>query len=327
MSARLEQCSDVLLSIYSAAARPEGERFQAEALHALHRLIGFESAWWGILSPTESGFVLESSCRLELSDAFEQQWRGMAHDDTLARDATGAPRRTVRFDTRDLRSTRGLFELNSEHDIRHALCTSIPLRDQGDAFVFVSLFRRGRSRRFCDADVRLKQFLMPHLEASWRLSMVGSLSREAAGVAAYIDRRGRIIEADPRFASVLCELWPDWSGPGLPAPLVEIVSEPSTQGSQRVGPWSISVRSSGSLSVLRLSRVSAVEGLTPREAEVAVAFASGLSYKQIARDRDLAPATVRHHLRAVYGKLQVRDKAALANLIHGAESLRAGLRS
>lgn len=317
MIARLEECSDVLLSIYGAATASSPETFQAAALGRLNLAIGFDGAWWGIMTPSEHGFALLSSCRLDLPDSFEEQWRSITHDDTLARNATETPRRTVRFDTRDLRATHGLFELNSEHRINHALCTSLRLGNESAAFVFVSLFRRGRSRRFDDADAKVKQFLMPHLQASWRMSLANGLKREAPGapVCAYIDLHNRIIEADRRFQAEVQRLWPNWSGSILPNELVNLVSGAASERPRVFGQTSVAVEQAGSLRLLSLGRVSALEGLSRREAEVAAQFAAGRSYKQIARAVALAPATVRHHLRAVYRKLGVSNKAHLANLM------------
>lgn len=58
--------------------------------------------------------------------------------------------------------------------------------------------------------------------------------------------------------------------------------------------------------------------LSPREREVAEAYAAGRSYKEIARDLTLSPATVRTHLRTVYRKLQVASKVELATVLQGA---------
>lgn len=316
--ARLEQCSDVLLSIYGAATAASPECFQAAALESLREAIGFESAWWGIMSRTDDhGFALQSSLRADLPDAFEEKWRSITRDDQLAKDATSTPRRTVRFDTRDLRATRGLFELNSEHDIKHALCTSLRLEEEADAFLFVSLFRRGKSRRFEEDDARVKQFLMPHLHAGWRMNLANNLKREAAGwpVLAFIDLRHRVIEAGAQFGDALrCE-WPHWSGPYLPAELVDALSRGPARRPRVVGGLSASIEPAGSLRLLVLDRMSVLERLTPREAEVAAQFAAGRSYKEIAKACALAPATVRHHLRWVYKKLGVSDKAQLANAV------------
>lgn len=320
MIARLEQCSGVLLSIYGAAAASSPENFQVAALESVREAIGFESAWWGIMARTgDQGFALRSSLRVDLPDAFEQKWRSITHDDQLAKDATSTPRRTVRFDTRDLRATRGLFELNSEHDIKHALCTSLRLEDEADSFLFVSLFRRGRSRRFEADEARVKQCLMPHLHAGWRMNLAKSLTREAARwpVAAFIDLQHRVIEADARFGAALRCQWPCWSGPRLPGELVGALARVPAGKPQVLGELRASVRQAGSLRLLVLDRVSVLARLTPREAEVAGRFAAGRSYKEIAKACALAPATVRHHLRAVYKKLGVSDKAQLANVVAG----------
>ncbi|MEZ5797427.1 MAG: LuxR C-terminal-related transcriptional regulator [Paracoccaceae bacterium] len=55
--------------------------------------------------------------------------------------------------------------------------------------------------------------------------------------------------------------------------------------------------------------------LSNREYGIARAYADGRSYKEIARDLKIAPATVRAHLRTVYRKLDVTSKVALARAI------------
>lgn len=58
--------------------------------------------------------------------------------------------------------------------------------------------------------------------------------------------------------------------------------------------------------------------LTPAERQVALLAADGLPYKTIARRLDKSPATVRNQLHAVYRKLAVANRAALAyRLQHG----------
>ena len=64
---------------------------------------------------------------------------------------------------------------------------------------------------------------------------------------------------------------------------------------------------------------SRLDVLTPRETAVAEAFGRGSSYKEIARQLDLSPATIRFYLRAIYEKLQVRDKGELASLLRQEE--------
>lgn len=49
--------------------------------------------------------------------------------------------------------------------------------------------------------------------------------------------------------------------------------------------------------------------LTPREREVLRGLVDGLAYKQVADQLDISIDTVRHHIRGLYGKLQVHSVA------------------
>jgi predicted transcriptional regulator len=48
---------------------------------------------------------------------------------------------------------------------------------------------------------------------------------------------------------------------------------------------------------------------------VALGFAQAHSYKEIAVETGLSPATVRHYLRGIYAKLAINDKAELVSLV------------
>ena len=50
------------------------------------------------------------------------------------------------------------------------------------------------------------------------------------------------------------------------------------------------------------------ERLSPREAEIAKAYASGDTYHRIAERLSISPLTVRTHLAAIYRKLGVRGR-------------------
>lgn len=57
--------------------------------------------------------------------------------------------------------------------------------------------------------------------------------------------------------------------------------------------------------------------LTPRETETARLVASGLSNKSVAKHLGVTERTVKAHLSAIYGKLQVQDRLQLALLVKG----------
>lgn len=66
----------------------------------------------------------------------------------------------------------------------------------------------------------------------------------------------------------------------------------------------------GIASEIRLRRTQDRPFLTPRESEILKLVASGLTAPEIARRIHLSTATVKTHLQALYGKLDVRERAA-----------------
>ena len=68
--------------------------------------------------------------------------------------------------------------------------------------------------------------------------------------------------------------------------------------------------------LLEARLISALEALSPRERTIAAAFGEGQSYKQIAAQLGLSPATVRHYLRSIYTKANISNKGALAGLLN-----------
>ncbi|UVK37735.1 LuxR C-terminal-related transcriptional regulator [Mesorhizobium sp. AR10] len=67
----------------------------------------------------------------------------------------------------------------------------------------------------------------------------------------------------------------------------------------------------------RIATSSPADALSDRERAVAERFASGLTYREIGEALFIAPSTVRTHLAAIYEKLGVNNKIALASHING----------
>ncbi|TIU43610.1 MAG: KTSC domain-containing protein, partial [Mesorhizobium sp.] len=61
--------------------------------------------------------------------------------------------------------------------------------------------------------------------------------------------------------------------------------------------------------------VTSSEALSDRERAVAERFAAGMTYREIGQVLFIAPSTVRTHLAAIYEKLGVSNKVALARRI------------
>lgn len=59
-----------------------------------------------------------------------------------------------------------------------------------------------------------------------------------------------------------------------------------------------------------------LSGLTPRQIQVALCIAQGLSNKQIARDLGISIATVKDHVHAILMKLEIESRGKVAALVH-----------
>ena len=80
----------------------------------------------------------------------------------------------------------------------------------------------------------------------------------------------------------------------------------------------LSISRAGDLFVLAARPLTLLQRLSPREYEVARSFGEGKTYKEVARQLGLAPNTVRHHIRTLYSKLGIKDKARIAQLLRAA---------
>lgn len=302
----------LLADLYQSAVMERAEHFQQGVLNRLQKAIGFDRAWWGILSQDSSGFKLLSSLRYELPEAFEAHWQSVSKEDALASDVHLQPRTTIHYNRRELLSTPGLASLNTEFNLRQALCTSMFLPDK-QSFLFISLFRSGaHAPEFSAQDIEFKQQITPHLYACWRTNLVATVGHSYGArdrATAFIDQSGAIVCGHDGFRQLVKEAWPLWDGGRtLPAQLLQ--SDHSHRYALKV-----ERASAGGLVRLDIYRPSALAKLTQRERQIAMAYAQARSHKHIALEMQLTPATVRYYIQAIYEKLNLHHKAELVKLV------------
>ena len=313
--------SDFLADLYQKAILVSPQLFQKSVLEHLNRVIGFDRAWWGVMSHEKIGFDLHSSYRFELPPEFEEHWQTIKNDDSLAYDAHEKPRTTIHYNEKALHSTPGLADLNTGHDLRHALCTSVFLPDK-KSFMFISLFRSGaKARSFNLEEINLKQLLTPHLYSCWRTNLLAEIERTRISnklndiATAFVDRKGMIVYADSLFGEFLGQEWPTWNGRRIPTQLLDIMDASRKKPVNQRIRFYVDQSEVGGLSRLDIRRPSPLDKLTNREREIARGFAAALSYKEIAINTNLSPSTVRHYLRVIYTKLDINDKVELSKIV------------
>lgn len=314
-TANLEISEQLLGDLYQSAMLESPDLFQDVALRNLHEVIGFDRAWWGIMSPASRGFQLHSSYRHELPAAFEAHWKEVSSDDALASNVHSKPRTTVHFSYKDLHSTPGLLSLNLEHNLQQALCTSVFLPDR-KSFLFISLFRSGKyAKAFSQQDIAIKQRMTPHLYASWKTNLQAEIERTRipnrmlGASSAFVDSTGTIVCADAAFTAMLSDIWPTWTG-GKQLP----VDFWQSQDKRATPTLTVNTLPCGGLMRIDVAHSSRFNKLSQREKQIASEYSEGLSYKEIAAFLNISPATVRHYLQMIYEKLGIRDKAELVRI-------------
>ncbi len=312
----LARFSHLVLAWQRLAVEAPPEGFRAAALTRLEAALPFASAWWGIANPQAGQVSVMQGYLHRLPPTFIEDWWGIADVDALARCCADQPGVTV-LDDGQRSSNPAEDAFDSRYGLDSALTTLLPDESTG-LYNFVSLFRGEAQPAFSEDERELVELLVPHLmqaeQTHWRLALRRQFSA-ASEHQAQIDEAGFLRHASPDFCHLLVREFPAWPGGPLPLPLQPLLQAGQGQWQGQsieigVGPLG------GSANGRRITvRPRIGHGLTRREETIARAYAGGDSYKEIARQFGLSPATVRGYLRECYLKLGVTNKAALGGVL------------
>jgi len=200
----------------------------------------------------------------------------------------------------------------------YLLSIAVPSPHDEIQSVFI-LVRLEHGHAFSGAEAALLEAIAPHVAEAATINRARWVARDEgcddqALAVALLGPQGRFMQTTPAF---IRRFWPDappatafidqpvlgalrkgqaWP---LPGGTHTLYAQPDPSGG-----WLLHLRASGPL-----------DRLTARERQIAGLFARGASYKAIAEEAVLAPATVRNHLRNVYDKLGVSSREELAKLL------------
>lgn len=308
----------LLLTLYQCAREHAVDRFQDLAVQAIARHISFDCSWWADAARLDGHHLVYGSHLTGVPADLTCLVNKTQGEDAVRWQITNEPNATLMFDARQLHATPGASAIATYAGIQQMISTS-SFSPVTNLLSFFSIARRRAQPAFSEGDRLLMGLLMPHLTAMLQISRVAQLShlraydsalRSCLGTA---DGRGILRATEPGFADFLRDEWPAWSGPFLPQPLLQAIERhESTLRGKRLNADLSWVRDEV---LVTLTRRTALDGLTSQERIVSQAFATGRSYKEVARDMQISPATVRHYLRSVYSKIGVSDKAALAQAL------------
>lgn len=181
---------------------------------------------------------------------------------------------------------------------------------------------------FGDRERELARALLPHVDALWRRSvsraqtneLVVAVARDGDGDAGQaivlLAADGGVDDASPAARRLLGSWFGTEEGP-LPPALEEwfVLARPGDRYTLRRNGTQLTVESAGEFTLTLTERRSDHPRLTPREFELLLLVAEGLTNIEIAEQLWISTGTVRRHLENAYRKLGVHTRtAAVARL-------------
>ncbi|MCO7573453.1 LuxR C-terminal-related transcriptional regulator [Pseudomonas chlororaphis] len=310
----LQAFSELTLDLQQLAQHKDIESLPPHTLARIGRLLPFDSAWWGRAALVD-GLPDEHSCYLyRLPPSYLADWQSIRHTDVTVRRVHEVPGRAVIVDMADPHNGPGLNWLGRQYQIGELLCV-VHIDPHTQLSNHLALYRAPGAPRFTQDDCHLLNNLMLHLVAAVSANQIRTLvamreklSRPRNLALAVCDQRGVLQCAERGFVDLLLNEWPRWNGPQLPMAL----DSNGFEGKR----LQIDCSAVGDLYLLAARSRALLPKLSPRENAVAQGFGDGKTYKEVARDLGMSPNTVRHHIRAIYSKLGVKDKARIAQLLH-----------
>lgn len=315
-----ESISHLLLNLYQMAmGSPMGD-FDEQLFPLLQEYLPFDAAWMGRATMTLAGPVMHNSKLWCLPDDFVSSWEAVKTDDPLVSLATERFGKPVVVSVLEAHNARSFWTTFGErYGIAQAMCTVV-VDPALKTCTHLSLYRYRILPEFNTQEVELMEGIMPNLASAISMNRIHHIDQLRASTSkprvarCICDRRGMLQYADAEFADLMLMEWPEWNRAILPGVLqgAPLQSAPTAYVGTQI---TLDIELIADLLVVQARPRSAIDALTPKELTVARLFGEGQTYKAVAKRLGISPATVRHHLRKAYTKLNIQNKGEIAWLL------------
>jgi DNA-binding CsgD family transcriptional regulator len=317
----LQAVSNWLLDMHELSTVIEFDTFPKKALVDLGKFIPHQASFWGGGRITEDIPVLHYLYINDIDPATLVAWE--AHKNEVSATTKLLAENAGRAYVFSAAESPGdpLFAKIFGTDGISDILTVFLFDDQRGLYHAISLYRRN-GVAFSETERGIFQAVAPHLIRGLRNCHIAHINRLSKSplinlaTKAIVDKEGFLHFAEDRLITSLRTEWPDWRGPMLPLEAWGMLSRGDAARRKFVGKRIVlSLEGNATLLLLLARPKLAVDDLSIREREVAVLFASGLKYKEIAQHLNVSPSTIRCQLNSVYTKLNINDKGALAEYL------------
>ena len=331
----MQAFSSTVRDLYALAEYAAPDQFLSQAIGLLQTWIRFDGAIFGTggdsgKSAAKSLLAADNSAASVIK-AQPAKAQESLRDDPVAKGFRNAPLAPARGGIRELyrksrhgkrgkakgRELSGVRTMAEELGLCHLIVHGDDPNKVSPAR-WIVLYRK-HDVRFAESDAACLHGLWTHLSRALVINQAraierntGKSSTERGMASGLITAEGTVEIADPRFFSLLEREWPELEPEFIPTEVMEVLLSGKTYRGTQIE--ITLVRQQGG-HLCRIRPVNAMEILTPREFVVARRFASGMSHKQIARELGVSHHTVRNQLAHLYRKLNLHDKASLAQYL------------
>jgi DNA-binding CsgD family transcriptional regulator len=316
----MDTYSNLLLEIYHAARTLPPDEFPDAVMAMLRASLNFDSARLLCTDLTSGSVVVQGSIMYNIPTDNALDWENIQRQDLVLPHVLANPGVPLSFHSPTLFAGAPhaiMRDYVQRYEHRNGLVIARPDAESG-LMDGLSLYRAGADAHFGEREQHLVREVMPHLQEALKLNrqlaaptVIPSL--QGALLIAQVD--GGVQYCAPQSQQLMSVEWPAWRPARLPAVLLESLRQPGFmfyKGKQIV--VNCQQRLS-TLLFLRLTARSPLMRLSRRELEVAGLYSRGLAAKAVAIELGITPATARNMLQKIYQKLEVHDKAALAQLM------------
>jgi DNA-binding CsgD family transcriptional regulator len=317
----LSRFSRIVLDLYRNAQEVPVDQFQDAALERVKAGLHFDAAVWGTATMTPVGIDAHSLHRHRFPDDMMEAFLRVKHQDSAAERATRQARTTIGFSAAEEFTREDQEEIRQfarDYSQHHCFVTS-DIHPVTRFVHWISLFRSDPARRCLDHEIHFLSELAPHLMQSLAINrlvhldrMLGDAARDCWSVA-IADERGVLYHSDARFLELVLPEWPLAEHERLPAELVRQLR--AQEGPLAGRSCVLHCSQQHGLLFLKARARHEVDALSARELVVGQLLAAGLTHKQIAKQLERSPETVRSQIKSIFEKLQINTVTLLPPLL------------
>ncbi|TCS37394.1 LuxR family transcriptional regulator [Paucimonas lemoignei] len=313
----MQAFSRTLIDLYHVAENASLQRFPEEVLRLLQPWIDFDGAVFGM---GESQTEAQANLQIVHAHIHNRDASLLADYETVSATdpVTGAflagLASPMPVDCQAVYANRQHEQVDAfahKHQLRHLmLYGDAPSAERSGRWL---VLYRSDNRAFQELEADLLHAAWFHVSRAVDINRAVALDRQdpqhARRASALVNPRGLIEAADPQFHALLEHEWPSGGHKSLPQPLLDSAERGQPYRGRRI---EVTMRREDAWLVCVACAIEQRGRLTPGEYAVARRFAAGMSNKEIARELGVSPHTVRSQLSNAYAKLDVHDKAELA---------------